>query len=292
MIEEYERGWPLTDRSVCAGCVEDYALETTLRENADEDMRCDFCQNSPAAPLDLLIEGFYNGLCNEYEDAVEGVSWDGREGGYQWEPKWDTWELISEFYEVLPNDELLEAICAALPDITWVESDFITPRYDEALNDSWARFCEVVKFKTRFVFWQYDLDEDLGAGEVSSTEILDLVGRLIDKYDLARVLPQGHRLWRAQTHKDATIDHTGARIGTAPRGCALRANRMSPAGIPMFYGADAKDTAIREAAYGSTEAKVTWGQFELSSDVAVVDFTRPRLVPSMFDPEWGPARRS
>lgn len=291
MIQEYERGWSLTDGSVCAGCVEDDALETILREQADRDLICDFCGNSPAAPLDLLLEWFYKGLCNEYEDALEGVSWDGREGGYQWEPKWDTWDLVSEFYDVLPNDELLEAVCAALPDITWVESNFITPRYDKALNDSWARFCEAVKFKTRFVFWQHNLDEDLGAGEVSSTEILDRVGRLIDKYDLVRVLPQGHRLWRAQTHRDTTIDHTGARIGTAPRECALRPNRMSPAGIPMFYGADTKDTVIKEAAYGSTDKTVTWGQFELSSNVAVVDFTRLRPVPSMFDPEWGSARR-
>ena len=85
LIEESNRDWKSTDGSVCAGCVEDEALKKTLRESGDEDLRCDFCGGVPAAPLDTLLEAFYNGLSNEYENALDGVGWDGREGGFSME---------------------------------------------------------------------------------------------------------------------------------------------------------------------------------------------------------------
>ena len=40
-----------------------------------------------------------------------------------------------------------------MPDITWVEKDFITRRRDHVLTEAWDRFCEAVKHKTRFVIW-------------------------------------------------------------------------------------------------------------------------------------------
>ena len=56
---------------------------------------------------------------------------------------------------------------------------------------------------------------------------------------------------------------------------ARSSNRMSPAGIPMFYGADDAETAIAET-YTPTPgepATVTVAKFETARDALVVDLT-------------------
>jgi len=292
LMEQSDQGWDFTDGAVCSGCVEDEALKTILRENEDADLRCDFCSSVPAAHLDTLLEAFVNGLRNEYENALDGVWWDGREGGYQWNPQWDTWDLVEDFYWVFSSQELLDAVRAAVHDITWVESDFITRRRDEVLIEAWDRFCEAVKQETRFVVWLLPPDEDdLAPGEIPPAKILEHVAPLIERLDLVRDLPAGQRVWRARTHCMRLIEATASALGTVPRESALKANRMSPAGIPMFYGATDADTAIEEVAFASTDTYVTWSQFELTADLRVVDLTRLPSEPSMFDPELGSMRR-
>lgn len=295
MMRQHEQGWRFTDKLVCTNCVDDDALKAVIVADEDTDHTCDFCGHSPAAPLDTLLEAFVKGLKNEYRDADdEGVSWDGREGGYQWGRTWRTYELVDDFADVLVSNGLVEAVQDAMDEITWVEENFASRRRDEVLNESWDRFCETVKYETRYVIWlRKDHDEDnmRSAGEVPPALILDEVGRLIGQLDVLRTLPAGYRLWRARTHDDSGILRTAAELGTAPREHAKQANRMSPAGISMFYGAEDVATAIQEVAVRTEDDWVTFGLFETSKECTVVDFTNLRPVPSMFDPEWGGMRR-
>lgn len=66
---------------------------------------------------------------------------------------------------------------------------------------------------------------------------------------------------------------------------------MSPAGIPMFYGAADVDTAIKETAAHTDRPYVTAAAFATDRPCTVVDFTDLPPVPSMFDPDRGHARR-
>jgi hypothetical protein len=137
MIRQDEQGWDFTDGWICGKCVNDYALKKAIDKGAVSAEQCDFCKSSPAAPLDSLLAAFVSGLHTEYGDADnEGVAWDGREGGYQWGAKWDTWDLIDGFDDVLTGDGLLDAVRNAIHDRVWVEVNFAHPREDEAL--SWS----------------------------------------------------------------------------------------------------------------------------------------------------------
>ena len=295
-MQQQEQGWNFTNKSVCARCVDDDALKSVLSAAEDSSQTCDFCGQSPAAPFDVLLDTFVNGLRNEYRDAdEEGVSWDSREGGYQWwGPMWDTYELVAEFSDVLTGDGLLEAVQEAMNLTIWVEKDFAARRRDVVLSESWDRFCDAVKYETRYVFWlrkDEDAQEMQGAGEVPPALILNEVGRLIERLELLRTLPAGYRFWRARAHNPDGISHIAAELGTAPRERAKQANRMSPAGISMFYGAGDETTAVREVALRAQDDWVTLGMFATSKDCTVVDFTGLRPIPSMFDPEWGSMRR-
>ena len=290
MMQELEQGWSFTDKYVCGRCVKEDALEAILEEEARARLRCNFCDSAPAASVDVLLEAFTNGLRNEYEDAIDSAPWEGREGGFQVNPQWDTWDLVDEFAEVFAGRGLLDAVQEAMHHIIWVEKDWVTRRRDDVFNEAWDLFCEAVKFKTRFVFWNV-ADDNRGAGEIHPAEILDQIGALVDRLSLVRILSAGFRVWRAQAHDEPEIEHSASRLGTAPISDALTANRMSPAGIPMFYGSTDLDTAIREVVCHPHKRNVTWGQFELTADLPVVDLTLLPPVPSMFDPKLGSIRR-
>jgi hypothetical protein len=297
MLQEDAQGWSFTDQHVCAAYVDDDALQAAISGAEDAAVTCDFCGRTPAADLDVLLEAFVNGLRTEYGDADdEGVGWDGREGGYQGAITWDTWDLVEKFDTVLVGEGLLDAVREAMHDRTWVEVHFTQPRRDEALFASWERFCEAVQYETRYVFWLRDdenQEEASWTGEIPASRILEELGGLIETLDLLRELPAGYSSWRARPHPEATVAWGASELGTTPRELATQANRMSPAGIPMFYGAENPATAIQEIAVraGEEDRTVTVGAFETSQPCIVVDFVNLPPVPSMFDPERGRQRR-
>jgi hypothetical protein len=297
IIQEGEQGWSFTEQHVCTGCVDDYALRAAIGAAEEATATCDFCGSAPAAELNVLLEAFVKGLRTEYGDADdEGVYYDGREGGYQWHPTWDTWDLVEDFSDVLTGEGLLDAVQEAMHDRVWVEVHFIEPRQDEALIASWERFCDAVQYETRYVFWLRgdEADKHLrGAGEIPASRILDELGDLIETLELLRELPTSYRLWRARLHSAPTVTWGASDLGTAPREYATLANRMSPAGIPMFYGSENPATAIQEVAVraGEEDRWVTAGAFETSQPGVVVDLTNLPAVPSMFDSERSGQRR-
>ncbi|WIB66973.1 RES domain-containing protein [Curtobacterium sp. MCBD17_035] len=116
------------------------------------------------------------------------------------------------------------------------------------LDHAWATFSHTVRHETRFVF--------TGAEGPAALvrEFLDLVGSYAtDVGGLITELPTMTEMYRARTvngkvfpgRTDLPID--AASLGPAPARSA-GANRMSPAGIAMFYGAADEATALNETA--------------------------------------------
>ncbi|MDI3384621.1 HEPN-associated N-terminal domain-containing protein [Streptomyces sp. B-S-A8] len=283
--------------SVCRRCVSDDALEALLDEAAEAGRVCSFCAGDQAADFDTFLEAFLRGLHHEFNDVDdEGVSYESREGGYQWSEITDTWDLISdEFGDVLTGDGLVEAVQRHVEDRLWARRNFIEPRRDEALMASWQDFRYAIRHKTRYVFWQRprSRDDDLrGAGEIPPEQILQEVGELISKLGLVRRVGTSEFLWRARIHDRAERVGSAASLGTIPLSLCKQSNRMSPAGIPMFYGALSAETALKEALVrpGHT-AVASVGAFTCSREIDVVDFTDLPAVPTIFHPELGSLRR-
>ncbi|WP_459185594.1 HEPN-associated N-terminal domain-containing protein [Streptomyces sp.] len=204
---------------------------------------------------------------------------------------WDGPDLVDEYAHVLRGEELQETVRnAAVADEIWVERDFVAVRHDDALREGWERFCTQVMYRTRYVFWltRNVPDEDfLGAGEIPAAAILDTLGELIPDVGLIRELPAGHRLWRARTHAAAGLCSRARDLGTALPEQAVQPNRMSPAGIPLFYGASSPHTAVQEVTRHATDATalLTYAAFETTRPCTVVDFTRLPPRPLHFRPE-------
>lgn len=283
--------------SVCSRCVDDEALQDLLDQAAEPDLVCQFCGGDRAAEFSVLLDAFVRGLQHEFNDVdEEGIAYDSREGGYQWSDIRDTWDLISdEFSDVLVGSGLVEAVQRSLEFRLWAPRDFIEPRRDEALTASWKDFCNAIQHKTRYVFWQRprSRDEDsLGAGEIPPEQILRRIGDLVSRLGLVRWLHPTTLLWRARVHARNEQVGTATSLGTVPQDLCKQSNRMSPAGIPMFYGALTPETALLEAMVRPGHQDVaTVGAFTCSQVASIVDFTDLPPVPSLFDPELGGLHR-
>ncbi|WP_436774883.1 RES domain-containing protein [Yinghuangia sp. YIM S09857] len=165
------------------------------------------------------------------------------------------------------------------------------PSRDAALMASWQSFCHIIRHRIRHVFWKLPEAADrtgLGRGEIPPADILREIGGIIASLDLIRTIAPDRELWRARWHHpDERVD-TAAALGTLPEGLSTRSNRMSPAGIPMFYGATGADTARAEAVASAVpDAALTVGAFRVSRPATIVDFTELPPVPSPLDAASG-----
>jgi hypothetical protein len=107
------------------------------------------------------------------------------------------------------------------------------------------------------------------------------LGELINRFGLVVDLPEGETLHWVRPHR-LDEDPTSAKcLGTPPPRKASQ-SRMSPAGIPMFYGATDLDTAYAETITAATEAAkaVT---FTTTRAARIVDLDRLPSAPSFFD---------
>ena len=79
--------------------------------------------------------------------------------------------------------------------------------------------------------------------------------------------------------------HTGAEIGTPPAQFAMQSNRMSPAGIPMFYGAFYVETARLETFDPEHHAGqiLSIGTFRATRALRVLDLADLPDIPSVFE---------
>lgn len=291
MEAEWERGWHSSDKFICAHCIGDDYLRDVVARAVKEDEDCSFCRSAPAAEFDVFMEAFMVGVNNRFEQADNaGMPW---EGGYVFET-FEQYELPDRFDWVAVGEHdvaVFDEIRDRLAEKTYASRWWIETEPDEAFSTAWKDFREQILHRTRFVFWaRKDTGEPyLGAGDVSVAKVLEAIGRLLVSFDLIKTLPAGTFTYRARGHaqQEASRGWGAAQVGTNLPKNTTSPSRMSPAGIPLFYGAGNVETALAEVARADDREFFTVGQFVTTEPVTVIDLTHVPTVPSIFDPVLG-----
>lgn len=283
--EGFASSRPAEGYSICDRCFDDEHVAAFI-EASVESPECDFCgrrsrTKNIAAPLDAVVDFMMEAIGREYERAVEALGWDGAEGGYQG-THWDGWELIEQIGLGLPNDDgrLLQILVDCLGDEPWCDRDPYSQREDERLVSSWDRFSDFIKYKRRYFFFQSDGEDELGAPReyLGAAELLSFIGETAKTLDLVRTLPAGSLLYRARQQKAGEVLRTPYDFAPPPVERALRSNRMSPAGVVMFYGSDNPKTAQLEID-DDPKLGIAVGTFRTMREAKVLDLTRlPRRL--------------
>lgn len=285
-------------KCVCADCVDDYAIKNFICSVA-ESHTCSYCgrqeeveEGEPiAASFDEMKEFVREAVELAYEDPVHSVGYCSEEGGYLLETM-DSWDLMEDVGLDNSNQKFLEDLTDEFTENEWVKKDPYGPWEDEALQYSWDRFSEQVKHEKRFVFFKMAGDPNSSYPDPEPYEILNDLGEIVTKIDLITLIPEGTEIIRARQHNGTLLPCNAADLGSPPKDCA-RQSRMSPAGIPMFYGATAEKTAFEETYSADPEIPhVTFATFKTLRALRLLDLTTIPKVPSFFDTESAHVRMS
>lgn len=274
------------DKYVCSLCVEDDALARWV-DSAAQKQECSYCgreANRPiAAPIEGLLFEFRNGLVKEWNHAIEELPYESREGGYQG----STYTLsdVLTFGMECPfrNEDLLEDVLEVFDDELWCQRDYFGLKDDDVLRFGWEHFAETVKHETRFLFTLTHDEHAEDAETISPGQFVQALGEVVDRVDLLTRLSPGTPVFRAREHANDERVETGSALGSPPIDRARVANRMSPAGIPLFYGSFDRATATAEIEPVKAGRTVTSGIFRLARPIVVVDLCDLPPIPSLFD---------
>ena len=252
---------------------------------ADE---CSYCSSSSclpiAAPIYDVADHFIACLCQEYDDAANQLGWDGAEGGYQGE-YWDSYDLILDVIGLsFPkgnHDTLLPELLGDRMDQLWCEADAYGLNDDLKIRFSWDSFCNVIMHERRFFFLDYDPDP--GDRELySANQVLNNVFEYAQQIGLLKPLLSGTVLYRARWEGCRPHLESPQDLGPPPPEMATQSNRMSPAGISMFYACDEQDTALGEIGAGPGYFAVAL--FKTLRPAILLDLSDIPPIPSLFQP--------
>jgi hypothetical protein len=258
-------------------------------ENANAD-HCDYCgrkwKRTRAIELEDLLSFMRDRIEVEYEDAANSVGFDSGEGGYQL-PTMDGYQLLDEFgigWD-LDNSKLRDDLAAEFSDTPWVHKYPYSLTEEQARRIGWQDFADLVKHRVRFLLFPTKND-GLDPEVTAPADMLAELGRLFTEYDLFWTVEAGTSLYRVRIHSpDNKPANTLAALGPPPSDAARFSNRMSPAGVSMFYAAFDEATAIAETnvRHDGKPAERTVAMFKVTRDLLVLDLVHLPQVPSIFD---------
>ena len=281
--------------AVCCKCVADSVLEEAVKANSLPGP-CEFCGDSKAfcGKFSSVLEAIRSRFTEEWSETSEEFEKeliggpDYHPDDYADEEPGLSLDELFEYAEYRPKSaKYRKALKRAFGDVEmfWRGMDQTQER-DRHLA-GWDRFKQIVKHERRFTFWSVEesAEDPYGIFETSAGEMLDEIGKLVNRTNLFRSYPEKSEFWRARVH-DADVrlrDRSG--LFPPPVHKAIQANRMSPAGVVMFYGAEDLETAIIETADPRADAdrRVTYGTFVALRELVLLDLHDLSPLPSYFD---------
>jgi hypothetical protein len=280
-LEHWSHGLTsVPERLVCYRHFKDYALKEFIKANGN-DGKCSYCKKSTVVELETLMFYMMKGIMHFYEDAAQFMAYDGEYLGNTFTQE----ELINDEVGLeVNNDELREDIINSIDDRAWAAPNSYWDNHKDILVYHWSYFKDIVKHQARFLFAQTTRLKSFDY-QLSPYRILEDIGRYISEFQMTTRLPLNTIVCRCRQHEDKEMISTAEQMSAPPLDKATVANRMSPAGIPMFYCAFDNITARLETVDTSDQlkTKVTICNFRTKRSLKVVDFQKLPKRPSMFD---------
>jgi hypothetical protein len=284
-----ERGPSYSDYDLyaCPACVNDSYLANVLADNL-EDERCSYCGAAKAARISVLCDEISATIVAYYTDPAGELGYNSGEGGYQG-VTYSTCEVVADLGDWYECEELYDDVVTAFEsdDKEWCERNRSGLSDFEVLVYSWSDFSEQVKHRTRYLFLQKIDTRRESSGQIPPRKMLAALSDIFKEFELFRELPQGTDFFRVRVIRDNSRPTTAADLGTPPPKAANFPNRMSPAGIPMFYAALDEVTAVLETPYDPIKDKGKEIAIECFRNnkrpLMLLDLTNLPPVPSIFD---------
>lgn len=284
--EAWERGiGSIPNTLLCADHIDDEAIRLFINRTGEVE-ECDYCgRRKKVIMLEILMDYITDAIMHFYTDPANFMSYNSREGGYLGNV-YDASELLNEHFELEINDTALFNDIHDSFDLNRAWANEYEYHNDEGdyQYESWVAFQDIVKHKSRFLFSSkriFKFDD----GVFSINEFLKLMGRQIRQMNMLTTLPKNTKLYRCRQHEHADEVTEAAHICSPRNEQAIYPNRMSPAGISMFYAAFEPETAKIEALDLTNLDKsfYTIAEFKTKHVLNLIDLSKVPTMPSRFE---------
>lgn len=295
MKEMQDNGdWPsrdLADKYVCTCHFQDKYLNGII-ESHGEQGTCSYCgKHHTVCNMETLCEqivwkiglyfnplddaGLYlaNGAYDDEQEVIPGFK---RIGEYIVPEDLTYFDSVDELMDGLDlttdDDDLNNDIKSCFSTEQWISSDFDEEDRSIKYGNQWERFVKSVTHRGRFTFLATpEFRNIIQEKEGHSDDILSVLSDLIIEQGLVKTLAKGTKLYRARKVDDVKAEYRFEDITSPPDNLAFP-NRMSPAGISMFYASFEKKTATNECVGGDSPGLIV-GTFKTAKDLQVIDLT-------------------
>jgi hypothetical protein len=281
---------------VCKSCLNYDIIWNELKSSTgiSSEEICTYCEEVKLEliPFEELAEYILVVIKMRWKKAVEHLSWNGREGGYQGKTC-NTDEILYDNLD-LDNIKLWEnlsrQVCNLADGETWCAESEVDITEFEINTNSWSNFCSISKFKSRFfladkvVFRANDFYEQ--GWDMSIQDFLSKLFCLIVNHGLLEKIPSDTLLYRARKFlcNDSFTNLESSEFGPPPQDRSLQSNRMNPPGIPVMYASETQETAFKEVLPSEDEGHlVKVAQFEVLKDLQIINLDTNNIKPKIPD---------
>jgi len=290
----------LRDKHICADCFDDLAIRKFVNSHLKW-RTCKYCGRTSSqeisASLGEVLAFIMDGIRSEWVPCTPEVEWEAENLG--WHGGREGWlGSDSMIQSVLPElrtakGELLKDIVASIAR-EWRPRRQYDPEPEDFFSYRWDEFAHAVKYQTRYVYyrvntdWQKDINDRNRSSRfrIRPSHVIEEVLDKISDLDIERIIAPDKRIWRARIHDATVYLSTPEELGPPSFEQAL-ASRMSPAGIPVFYGSLERETAIAEKlkpeGVSDPSRVITVGRWKALQEFRVLDLAEIPAMPSLFD---------
>ena len=287
IIQEQDQKWSFSEKSICDKCLSDPYLKSIVRDETEEHT-CDFCETTTdersCVGFNRIMEVIAKTVFQYFAHADEHLSYDREDGCYMGASR-DTSDLFfgQELSEISDDTSVIDEVESCLGSYDWCDKNPYSLMGLDLYQQSWEAFCHAVKHQTRY-FFQSGHD-DLYTETIAVPKMLGALRRMIEGSDMLATLKAGEAIFRVRNHSPNEICSDWKSLGSPPA-YEAGSNRMSPAGISMFYAGLDMETAKAEIEAHLKEddqSVLTGGRWATTRDLRLLDLTKLPPAPSIFE---------
>jgi hypothetical protein len=259
------------DKYICNNCIEEPYFKKYIKSDGIYG-KCNFCgDKGKVLDFDTLIEDIIEGIEYIYDDPANGLGFLDGEYVKGNGAIYDTYDLLSEVLD-FGGSKAFQDIVRNLPEQLWCKKKFYG--FDPAQEKifTWEYFIDQVKYKTRYFFIQEKTNIRQDTPYNKPFEILSEFSKTVEKFRLINILKKGDKIYRARRNYKNNKYRSAKELGTPMAFECVKSNRMSPAGIPMFYASLKKETCIAELK--RKNGKYTIGKWTPTKNLNILDLTK------------------
>jgi hypothetical protein len=268
---------------ICAECLADDGLARFVAQAASADI-CSFCGQTQDRPIAASVSdvALFMRQCLEQNYGHPTAD---HAGGYPPGAIFATHALLDQVPLQLRNPTVLGPLCEEIGlNLEWCEKDAFNFTGADKLLFDWFSFRRYVQHVRRFFVFATATDTPIsGAYEDHTTPavLLKSIGRIAVAAGAVKTLPSSMPIFRARSVAARSEIGSSSHLGPPPPEKASQ-NRMSAAGIPMFYGSDDPETAVTEIREPSSSLYAV-AEFRAERDSRMLDLTALPDVPTFFE---------